>query len=675
MSNLHRQKLAALAVLLAAVACNKKSGSTNPYTTPGPVDAGFGGGGADASGEPAAVAVTILSPAEGSIASTAAAVEVRVRIVLSGGQTRTRDAYLNPSSLRAVLIPGSQAQLAGADEISATPLVPGTVDGEYRGKLNVQTLLSGEYVLRAMGATPSGARGEAEVNIRLDAGPVITVLSPQAGAHYKGTMTVEVIVDSAPHTPTMLPLEVVIGGIPVAVAQVGTSDTFRGAIDFRKPIPPLVGEQLLSVAAKNANGTRSETRTIFVVDEAGPVITNTVPVPGDVVGGVIHIAAKIVDDAGVLPSSISVLIGNVNDPKFKLPLMDEGGGVYGTLFDTAKLTGCRLPPDTGLCIVFPTLSFRAADLLGNESVVSYEIAVDNEPPLLDLDPPAIRDSKIDKGALRCSWTFDPLSNNSMNGDMPRDGCAVSQVFDLRARVQDTSNVAGGLKIGPISGLNPDTIAVYVLDDTTQPLAVDGDGDGVCDSINPRLVPTTTPPTQNNQVLKVRLSPVTRKGDADFTPDPSLIPTLAHPPFCYPGADTDPPEAPCDGNQPTIVITYADGESAIWSVDPIDQRFCEGGQFDTYANKISEGWACIAVAGSDNNGNAGVSAPLRVFISYTLPYFPFCPAPPASAGPPPDCTGRFDKASGVVNNVACKPRRFEDRRTADVPLEVCYRGDC
>ncbi|HET6285002.1 MAG TPA: hypothetical protein VFH73_28855, partial [Polyangia bacterium] len=159
------------------------------------------------------------------------------------------------------------------------------------------------------------------------------------------------------------------------------------------------------------------------------------------------------------------------------------------------------------------------------------------------------------------------------------------------------------------------------------------------------------------------------------PDPSLSTPLAQRPFCASGADVSPPEALCDGNQPTIVISYAGGASAIWSVDPIDKRFCEGGQFDTFANKISEGWACIAVAGSDKNGNAGVSAPLRVFISYTLPYFPFCPAPPASAGPPPDCTGHFDKASGAVTGTACRSRHFKDQQPADAPVEVCYRGDC
>ena len=86
--------------------------------------------------------------------------------------------------------------------------------------------------------------------------------------------------------------------------------------------------------------------------------------------------------------------------------------------------------------------------------------------------------------------------------MPGDGCAVPQVFDLRARIEDAGNRAEGLKHPPTAGVDPGTTGLYVLDDTAQPLVVDADGDGVCDAINPRLVPTTTPPVQSNQVLAV-----------------------------------------------------------------------------------------------------------------------------------------------------------------------------
>ena len=68
-----------------------------------------------------------------------------------------------------------------------------------------------------------------------------------------------------------------------------------------------------------------------------------------------------------------------------VPAVGQGSGVYGTLFDTLSLTQCPPPPATGLCIVFPTISFRAADSVGNQSAVGYEFAVDNIAPVADLD--------------------------------------------------------------------------------------------------------------------------------------------------------------------------------------------------------------------------------------------------------------------------------------------------
>ena len=142
-------------------------------------------------------------------------------------------------------------------------------------------------------------------------------------------------------------------------------------------------------------------------------------------------------------------------------------------------------------------------MVGNETVVGYDFAVDNIAPVADLDPPNLRDSQLDR-VLRCSHEFDPLGNNSFDGDMPNDRKMVPQVFDLRARIEDDGNRAAGLKLTPISLVDPHETSVYILDDETQPLIVDTDGDGSCDAINPLLIPTTQPPTQNNQVLKVRL---------------------------------------------------------------------------------------------------------------------------------------------------------------------------
>ncbi|HVR60922.1 MAG TPA: hypothetical protein VMU50_03435 [Polyangia bacterium] len=652
-----------LATLASGVLSCHGAPTPNPIQTAQPGDGGgltFEGGiGAD--GGDQSVMITVNAPADGAILAATGTIDVQATIVIVAGGAASL--AINPQSVRATLVAAGATDSTALTTQAPTPLVA-VAAGDYRGKLSLTGLRTGDYGLRVDAATTAGTGASAQISVKVDAGPTITVLSPTAGGHYKGMLTIEATIDSGPYAPTTLPIDASVGGVPVAMQQVGTSTTFRGTLDFHQPNPPLVGDQLLIIAASNARGTRSENRTTFVVDETGPSITDTAPPPGQVVGGVIKIQATIADDAGVLPSSVIVLIGDDTDIKFKLPLAQESDGVYSVLFDTAKLTACGLgAPATGLCLIFPTLSFRAADRLGNETVVAYQIAIDNQPPLIDLDPPLIRDIKLDDGP-RCSWLFDPLGVDTLLGDMPADGCAVSQTFDLRARVEDEGNPAGGLKKSPIAGLDPDTIAAYILDDTSQVLTVDTNGDGICDNINPTLIPTTSPPTMNNQVLKVRLAPLKRAGNADFTPDPSIIGSGLP---CAPGKDPDGPPPLCSVNQPTIVISYAGGESAIWTVEPVTPGYCEGAEFDTYANHIGEGWACIAVAARDRIGNTGVSAPLRVFISYNQGG-PYCPAPPPGASAPPDCTGAFNPATGAVTATPCSSRRF-------APGELCFLGDC
>jgi hypothetical protein len=102
--------------------------------------------------------------------------------------------------------------------------------------------------------------------------------------------------------------------------------------------------------------------------------------------------------------------------------------------------------------------------------------------------------------------------------------------------------------------------------------------------------------------------------------------------------------------------------AIWGIAPVDRGlYCLGSQFDAHANNIADGWACVAAAAADRNGNASVSAPLRVYIQrrgLVQPSAGVCPAPPGNAGPPPDCTGTFERATGNVTTRPCRAsRRF------------------
>jgi hypothetical protein len=666
----------ALGLLVAAAACNAATTPPNPPVPTNPdastttrPDLGIPPSGT--------VQITILSPGDGALESTNAPIDVSAEIKVVMGTD-----FIEPSSVKTALVPDG----------STMPVATGALVGpigsdQYKGQLGLAGVKSGTYVLTVSAATSSGIAAQQQVHIAVDSGPQIIVVSPVPGGHYKGGIVV--LLSANPGAfPPLQNLKATAGGIAIDLQPTMTSDNqYRGLVDFNSASPPLAGEQIFIVSAENMDGTRTELRFVFVVDNEGPTITNVTPVPGTVLSPVTRIAAQISDDAGLDEASIQVIVSDNLSSQYKLALNKEPGGIWSVLFDSHVFPKCRLD-NNDLCVVRPTISFRAADLLGNETTLDYEVAVDNIPPIADLVPPAIRDRKLDMG-IRCSRLFDPLSNNTTDGDMPDDRCMVPQVFDLRARIEDDGNRAGGLKTVPISAVDPDNTAVYVLDDPTQVLVVDTDGDGYCDAINPKLVPTTQPLTDSRQVLKVQLSPVPKKGNADFRKDPTIAPPQFDPENdCVSGQDDNPPLALCGGNEPTIAISYANKLPAIWSLDPIDdQGYCFGPQFDTYANNVHEdGWKCIAVATQDLNGNASTSAPIRVWLDYNYDGQPgpgtpappnaslpaWCKNPPANAGTPPACTGTYDRGSDTVTPGPCKTRSF----LSDIPQpELCFQGDC
>jgi hypothetical protein len=654
-------------VLLALCACSSKSAT--PYTmTYSPGDASTSG--FDVAAPSGTVAITILSPLptlpSGPLSSNGP-VSVSARVTITGGTD-----FVDPSTVIATLTKKGDTAV-----LSSVPLVGTASTDPYTGQLSVVGLKSGDYTLTVSAASSTGARNSTSVDVSLDAGPAITVLSPVAGQHYKGGLIVQLAVDPGAYNLVGTP-SAFLGGTALTLQPAGAANQFRAPVDLTKPA--LTGDQLFSVSATDDKGSRSEVRFVFNVDVDGPVISGTTPVAGQIVGGVIKIAATISDGAGLDLSSLQVLIGDKTNPQFRLPLMLDGAGVYSVLFDTKALTGCKSGATASLCIIFPTLSFRASDTLGNDSTVSYEIAVDNRPPIADLVPPEIRVSKYDlaplidggppEPGLSCSHSFDPLSKNIAAGDMPNDNCVVPQVFDLRARIEDDGNGASGLKGTPISLVDPNATAMYVLEDVSQPLVVDSDGDGVCDAINPNLTPTTMPLTGPRQVLKLDMRPVPPAGDGNYTADPT-VPM----PECIPGHTPNAPLDICHREEPTVAITYAAGQPAIWAIQPIapdNPGYCFGGQFDTLANNVTEnGWKCIAVATADKNGNTSVSAPIRVYVRYQSNSFCVSPATlTPTPGPAPTCTGTYNRTTGTATAGACTTSTFARARQ-----EICFQNDC
>jgi hypothetical protein len=359
---------------------------------------------------------------------------------------------------------------------------------------------------------------------------------------------------------------------------------------------------------------------------------------------VIVLRADISDLAGVIPSSVKAVVGNNLDQRIVNLSSVGGSSIYEGQFDTRTLSNN---------FVWPVVSFRATDLLGNENHEDIEVGVDNGAPIVSLDPP-IRyfQYKIKDDIMTCSRPFDPVGADAAN-----DQDRASQLTRVRARIEDQGN--NPVTVGefvPIATVDTSRVRLFVLDDTSQPLLLDTTGDGYCDSINPALIPVGSSP-QPGQAVAVNLGAVPVSGSADFswTP-PAGFPDLAWPhPECTQGSSSK-PDPMCYTTALTVTTHYTTGAlPSIYSIPPIkisDSVMCNGIPFDFAANNFKEGWTCVAVEAYDMLGNKGVSKPMRLYFdpvaATTGPY--------SGGTPAPSCTGTR-LADGTVTNTPCSFRTW------------------
>lgn len=474
--------------------------------------------------------------------------------------------------------------------------------------LDLSKLASASYNVLFTATTVGGATGQTRIVLAVDSGPSLTVRLPVEGGFYKGSAPVEVQATQTKFTISQVTMAL---GQREATPLTSTgSGIYKGTIDFGAFSPPLEGAQLATFRGTNENGTETTVLRKFTVDSEGPSIGGTSPGMGAMVGNVIVIKATVSDQAGVDDASVIAVVGN-GDQNFEVVLSHQGGSAYSSLFDTTKLPSFAL---------YPTISFRARDRLGNESTTSYMLSLDNEPPLMDLDPPYVRRFKEEGGKSICSWPFDPVGPDTVD-----DGDLVTQLFDVRARIEDRGNnpLTGEADFVLIGGIDAATVKLYVLGNANRPLVVDTSDppDEYCDDINPELVPTTRPQTDlDAQVLDMLSMGPT--GAADFSPNPdtSCSSKSGDPPKAFCETTYNPSKAlwGSDGrahsDSMTSVIAYSNNLPAIYTLGPIgsDKMQCAGRQFDS-SNNLKNGWACLAVKASDNLGNTQVSRPIRVCV--------------------------------------------------------------
>jgi len=505
--------------------------------------------------------------------------------------------------------------------------------------IDLSGVKGGFYDLQVTVTTTGGVAASASVRISVDRGPVISFLQPADGAFVKGSILVSATVTDSQAGVASVELSVGQSKIdPSIILNSGTA--YTATVDFSSFNPPLDGPQIITITATNGNGIVSLATRKFTVDNDGPTISGTKPAMGELIGSLITIEAQVSDPAGVMEGSVIALVAH-GDVQFEVKLNKASEGNYRNLFDTTKLPAYA---------IFPSISFRAQDVLGNQSSVGYMLSLDSMPPVMDLDPPATFRLIRSDGCM--SKPFDPVGPDAID-----DGSVVAQLFDIRARIEDMGNtpLTGSADFVPIAVVDPATVKVLILDDTSLPLVVDTSDppDGFCDDINPELIPSVAPQSSKEAQL-IDMVPLGVGGTADFRGSPS-------PPCAE--ESSDPPPPLCETTYSVAkdqVMTYslpysAASLSSIWTIPPIigDRLQCAGRQFDA-SNNLGDGWACVAVEASDKVGNKQVSRPIRICVAARLGSTA-C----ASPGPPPDCTGTVvkDPAGGkakVDGTKPCKP---------------------
>ncbi len=576
---------------------------------------------------------------------------------------------------------------------------PTTEDDQYVANLVVADFPNGPLTIRcsASDSASPARRNSAEIQTYLDLGPHILVLNPLDDAYYANQINVSFKVLEYPVDPSDTMAAPDYSSVTASVAgvdlEIGTdiaqdppdSGTFKGTVTFDDPrfIPTLEGANTLSITAANTRTATAVTRQrdlVFVADSQGPTIAFNSPSPGEFISGIFTLSAEVTDPAGVDPSSVIATIAGTHE----FPLLNTGGDNFEGTFDTRKL------PST---MVFPTIVLRAQDAVGNQGAAGMLVTLDNQPPILSLDPPNMREYRYSEeiDAYECSWLFDPLGGafdplgiDPDFGDAIDDGESVAQLSEIRARVEDRGNQAmasSGVFV-PQAGVDPASVELFVLDDEEGALLVDTDGDGYCDEINPLLEPTSVP-VANDEAAVIGLASVSPTGSAYYanpptdnpeTPETEVYP--AQPWFsttgpegpeeqgginCWPGEAT---EAPGEDMCITVIGNHViDAEvgtaPVIYGIPPFGEYSCLGNAFDSSATNISDGWACLALRATDGLGNVGISAPLRVCFDHDGDQVE-CPAwGTVTSSGLPDCTGVYDSVTNTTNaSVGCALREVD-----------------
>jgi hypothetical protein len=524
--------------------------------------------------------------------------------------------------------------------------LPGTPTGnanEYTASFVVTTIDNGviRFQCHASDTSTPAKTGADEISTYVDHGPEVTVSTPAPDSAYPltGAVPFAFKVTPAPLAPgdpsaDVTSVTLSVNGVMIPVTR-DPSDPrgYKLAVDFNDtslfPQPP-AGFVPVEIRAKDSRTPSPGERVNsyrFALDGAGPVITLTKPKNQDIIGGKVTMEFTVVDPlAGVDAKTVSVELNQV--AKFFAPTdtnWTANKSNYTYTFDSANIAGSK---------VQVTVNITASDLAGNksagESVVLY---LDNFPPIVDLDPANVRQLRKMGNDFQCSESFDPLGSRAAN-----DGDLVAPFTVFRALVWEQTNSIAGQSVLYFAGADPSSVYLYLQPDSSTPLLIDTDHDGVCDALD--TSPGGTP------LPNLRLNPVPPTGTAFFDPNAD---TAAAPPItpntpnaCALGNDQMRPARLCVQNASdlTEVIRHnsATVEPVVYAIGGLMGLECTGTGWELSSQLAGatqkEGWFCLAAVAKDKVGNSAISPPLRVCYDDGVGTSPSCTTPGDAR---PSCT--------------------------------------
>jgi hypothetical protein len=471
---------------------------------------------------------------------------------------------------------------------------------------------------------------EDEISTFIDHGPIITVTRPEPDSAYSPEGSVpfdfEVAPDELVDGDTGAEVDGVtleVAGMPIDLIE-DPDGRFHASVNLKDPdFPPLttIAVQIQATNSRNPEPAVASLKYFIKVDSEGPTIEVAEPADKQIVGGEVRVRFTVTDALSrVDKGTVSVTIND--EPP--VPYEDNGSWTntdneFIYRFDTTEIEDS---------ISQASINIDAKDEAGNASPgATLVVHLDNQPPILDLDPPLIRE--FDGAGPWCSVAFDPVGSY-----VPNDLDDVLTAERFRVLVWEDTNKAPGQRILFSSPTDKQSVHIYLRDrpSRTRPLLIDTDKDGVCDNI------ATTGLTDE------KLTALDKDGASFFGSalnDPMGAPALPQgsngQPYCdYKNLDMIPTRL-CGDTSDMIRVIEDDAfghHPSIYALSPVDvgdDPTCTGIDW-SIGSFAEEGWVCVAAVAKDGVPNVGVSPPLRLCLDK-----PGGANPPNCPMPPPDCT--------------------------------------